>query len=163
MHIDLPQVLTNILGFVIVVLILRRLAWRPILDFLDARREKIRKDYTDAERAVADAEQMRADFEHKLADIKVIERERVQEAVKRGEGVAGGIVAEARTKADATLAKAKADIDTEVEKAQISLRDDVVRMAIQAAEKVIGERLDDESHRRLIREYIDSLGEARRA
>jgi F-type H+-transporting ATPase subunit b len=163
MQIDLAQVLTNIFGFVIVVLILRRLAWRPILDFLDARRDKIRKDYTDAERAVGDAEKLRADFEHKLADIKSLERERVQEAVKRGEGVAEGIVAEARGKAETTLAKAQADIAVEVDKAQIQLRDDVVQMAILAAEKVIGERLDDEKHRRLIREYIDGLGEVRSA
>jgi F-type H+-transporting ATPase subunit b len=163
MQIDLTQVLTNVFGFVIVVLILRRLAWRPILDFLDARRDKIRKDYTDAEKAVADAEMLRTDFEHKLADIKSLERERVQEAVKRGEGVADGIVAEARGKAETTLAKAQADIAVEVEKAQIQLRDDVVQMAILAAEKVIGERLDDERHRRLIREYIDGLWEVRGA
>jgi len=163
MQIDLAQVLTNILGFVIVVLILRKLAWGPILAFLDARRDKIRKDYTDAEHAVVEAEKLRADFEHKLGDIKSLERERVQEAVKRGEGVADGIVAEARAKAESTIAKAQADIEVEVEKAQIELRDDVVRMAILAAEKVIGERLDDEAHRRLIREYIDGLGEVQGA
>lgn len=163
MQIDLAQVLTTIVGFVIVVWLLRWKAWGPILDFLDARREKIRKDYADAAQAVTEADKLRADFEHKLADIKTIERERVQEAVKRGEGVADGIVAEARAKAEATFAKAQADIETEAEKAQLSLRDDVVAMAIGAAEKVIRERLDDERQRRLIREYIDSLGEIRHA
>jgi len=161
--IDLAQILTTIAGFVIVVLILRKTAWGPILDFLDARREKIRKDYADAEHALSDAESLKGEFEHKLADIRVIERERVQEAVKRGEGVADGIVAEARAKAEATFEKAKADIEIEAEKAQIHLRADVVDMTILCAEKLIGERLDDDKHRALIRQYIESLGQVRHA
>ncbi len=161
--IDLAQILTTILGFVAVVLILRSTAWNPILDFLDARREKIRKDYADAETALKEAEGLKGDFEAKLADIRTIERERVQEAVKRGEGVADGIVAEARAKAEATYAKAQADIEVEAEKAQLQLRADVVDMTIKAAERLIGERLDDEKHRRLIREYVESLGQVRHA
>jgi F0F1-type ATP synthase membrane subunit b/b' len=53
--------------------------------------------------------------------------------------------------------KADQDIEIESQKAQIQLRDSVVTMAIGAAEKVIGERLDDDVHRRLITEYIDTL------
>lgn len=161
--IDPAQILTTIVGFVLVVWILGKTAWGPILDFLDARREKIRKDFADAERALTDAEALKGDFEHKLADIRAIERERVQEAVKRGEQVADGIVAEAREKAGAVLEKAKADIEIEAEKAQIHLRLDVVDMTIIVAEKLIGERLDDDKHRALIREYIESLGEVRHA
>lgn len=161
--IDLAQILTTVLGFVIVVLILKRTAWGPILEFLDARRDKIRKDYTDAEHALQDAEVLKGEFASKLSDIRTIERERVQEAVKRGEQVADGVVAEARQKAAATFEKAKADIEIEVDKAQLHLRADVVDMTVRATEKLIGERLDDEKHRALIREYIESLGQVRNA
>jgi len=157
--IDPAQIVTTLLGFFIVVLILGRTAWGPILDFLDARREKIRKDYADAEHALRDAEVLKGEFESKLSDIRTIERERVQEAVKRGEQVADDVVAEARTKAAAAFEKAKADIEIEADKAQLHLRADVVDMTIRATEKLIGERLDDEKHRALIREYIDSLGQ----
>ena len=144
---------------VIVVLILRRFAWGPILDMLDARREKIRSDYDEADKALSDAEALKGDFQAQIADIKTIEREKVQEAVKRGEGIADGIVTDARQQADTTRTKTLADLEIEAEKAQISLRDTVVDMAIGAAEKVIGESLDDQKHRRLIQEYIDELGE----
>jgi F-type H+-transporting ATPase subunit b len=159
MHIDLAQVLTNIIGFLLVVWVLRRFAWGPILDLLDARREKIRSDFADAERALSEAEDLKGEFNAKLSDIKVIEREKVQEAVKRGEGIAEGIVGEARRQADGLRDKAQTDIALEAEKAQLALRDSVVQMAILASEKVIGERLDDDKHRRLIREFIDNLGE----
>ena len=51
------------------------------------------------------------------------------------------------------------DIDVETQKAQISLRDDVVKLALGSAEMLVNQKLDDETHRRLIREYIDNLGE----
>ncbi|MFH1843020.1 MAG: F0F1 ATP synthase subunit B [bacterium] len=159
MQLDFAQIVTTFVGFVIVVLILRRYAWGPVLDMLDARREKIQSDYANAEKTLGEAEDLKSDFQSKLGDIKVIEREKVQEAVKRGEAVAEGIVGEARKTADNTRVKAEQDMAIEAEKAQLALRDTVVNMAIGATEKLIGERLDDAKHRQLIEEYIDNLGE----
>ncbi len=153
----LPQLLTMVVGFGIFVWVLAKFAWGPIIDLLDARREKIDGDFAAAEKNLEDAESLKQDFESKLADIKAIEREKVQEAVKRGEGIADGIVAKARNTAEETKAKAKQDIEMESHKAQLELRDSVVAMALGAAEKVISERLDDDVHRKLISEYIDSL------
>mgnify|MGYP001815656467 CR=1 FL=1 len=153
----LPQLLTTAIGFLCFVWILGKFAWGPILNLLDERRDKIDGDYAAAEKNLADAEQLRGEFELKLADIKTIEREKVQEAVKRGEDIAGGIESKARESAENTRQKAEQDIDLAAHKAQIELRDDVVAMAIGAAEKVIGERLDDDLHRKLITEYIDGL------
>ena len=153
----LPQFLTQIVGFVILVLILKKFAWGPILDLLDERRDKIDGDYAAAEKNLSEAEQLKGDFESKLTDIKVIEREKVQEAVKRGEDLAEGIVGKARTEAGETKAKAAQDIEIQAHKAQLELRDNVVALALGAAEKVIGEKLDDEMHKKLILDYIDSM------
>jgi len=156
----IPQLLTTVVGFLLLVLLMRKYAWGPILDLLDERRKKVEDDYSAAERNLSDAEELKRDFESKLTDIKAIEREKVQEAVKRGEEIADGIVGKARSSADETKAKAAQDIDLEAHKAQLELRDTTVAMAIGAAEKVIGERLDDELHRKLINDYIDTLGES---
>ena len=154
----LPQLLTTALGFLFFVWILGKFAWGPILDLLDERRGKIDGDYTAAEKNLAESETLKSEFELKLADIKVIQREMVQEAVKRGEDIADGIEKKARSGADETRDKAAQDIELAAQKAQIELRDDVVAMAIGAAEKVIDERLDDNLHRKLITDYIDGLG-----
>ncbi|MDX2472114.1 MAG: F0F1 ATP synthase subunit B [Candidatus Krumholzibacteria bacterium] len=153
----LPQLLTTAVGFVFFVMILGKFAWGPILNVLDERRGRVEDDYASAEKNLADAEQLKGDFENKLSDIKAIEREKVQEAVKRGEELADGIVTKARTSAEDTKHKAEQDIELEAHKAQIELRDSVVAMAIGAAEKVVGERLDNDLHRKLISEYIDGL------
>nr|MEE4268530.1 F0F1 ATP synthase subunit B [Candidatus Krumholzibacteria bacterium] len=153
----LPQLLTQMAGFIILVWILKKFAWGPILDLLDQRRDKIDGDYQAAEKNLAEAEQLKGDFESKLTDIKVIEREKVQEAVKRGETLAEGIVGKARTQADELKVKADQDIELAGQKATLELRDSVVSMAIGAAEKVISERLDDQLHRKLIEEYISDI------
>jgi F-type H+-transporting ATPase subunit b len=152
-----PQLLTTVVGFLLLVWIMRKFAWGPILDLLDQRREKIESDYKAAERELGSAEALKADFETKLSEIKVIERERVQEAVKKGEQLADGIVTKARAEVDQSKAKSLADLEMEARKAQKQLRDDVVDLAIGAAEKLIGERLDDDKHRQLIQRYIDEL------
>ena len=159
----LPQLLTTLVGFLLAIWILKKYAWGPILDLLDKRRETIQKDYSDAEKSLEDADSLKAGFEAKLADIKVIERERIQEAVKKGETLATGIEAEAREQAVVTKQKGEQDLEIETQKAQLQLRDSVVNMAIGAAEKVVRDKLDDDYHRKLIQEYIDNLGELRDA
>ncbi|MBE0567706.1 MAG: F0F1 ATP synthase subunit B [Krumholzibacteria bacterium] len=155
---NLTNLLTTAVGFILFVWVLAKFAWGPILTLLDQRRDAIQGDYAAAEKNLEEAEQLRGEFESKLHDIKVIEREKVQEAVKRGEGLAASIVAKANEDAVQKVAKAEEDIELETQQAQLVLRDSVVAMAIGAAEKVIGERLDDQLHRRLIQEYIDSIG-----
>jgi len=149
---------TTVAGFLLFVWVLAKFAWGPILSLLDQRRDDIQGDYDAAERNLAEAEELKGEFESKLQDIKVIEREKVQEAVKRGEDLAHTIVDKAHQDAAQKVAKAEQDIELESHQAQLVLRDSVVDMAIGAAEKVIGERLDDAMHRKLIQEYIDSIG-----
>ena len=157
---NITNLLTTAVGFLIFVWVLAKFAWGPILGMLDERRETIQGDYAAAEKNLEEAEQLKVEFESKLQDIKVIEREKVQEAVKRGEGLAKSIVDKANEDAAGRKAKAEQDIELEAHKAQLELRDATVAMAIGAAEKVIGERLDDDLHRKLIQQYIDEMGVA---
>lgn len=157
---NIPQLLTTLVGFLILVWIMKKYAWGPILDMLDQRREKIESDYASAEKELSAAESLKADFETKLGEIAVIQREKVQEGVKKGEELAGGIVAKARAEMDQARQKGMQDLEIETRKAELELRDDVAQLAIGAAEKLIGERLDDAKHRQLIQQYIDQLGES---
>jgi F-type H+-transporting ATPase subunit b len=151
--------LTNIVAFLIFFWVLRKYAWGPLLSMLDARREKVRSDYAAAEKELQDAEGLKAEFEAKLAEIRDLEREKVQEAVKRGEAIADRLEEEARSKADSFREKAEADLDREVRAARLGLRERTVDMALQAAELVIKEKLDERKHRQLVEDFISRLGE----
>lgn len=162
MPLDILKLLaTNIVAFLLLLWILSKFAWGPLLNVIDGRREKIRADYAAAAAKVEEAEQFRYDYEVKLAEIKDLERARVQEAVKKGESIAGGIEAEARSKAGSFLEKAEAELDREVVEARMQLRSETVNMAILAAEKLVGEKLDDAKHRQLVEDFIKDLGDIR--
>lgn len=153
--------LTNIVAFLIFFWVLRKYAWGPLLAMLDARREKVQSDFAAAEKELKDAEALRASFDAKIAEIKSLERERMQEAVKRGEAIAGELEANARDKAGQFLEKAESELDREVRTARLELREKTVDMAIAAAEKIIREKLDDQKHRQLVEEFITRLGDSR--
>ncbi len=59
MNLDFSVIGTTIIGFVIVVWVLRKYAWGPILEMLDARREKISSDFAEADQARGEAERIR--------------------------------------------------------------------------------------------------------
>jgi F-type H+-transporting ATPase subunit b len=157
----LKLLFTNILAFLIFVWVLRKYAWGPLIAMLDERKIKIQSDFATAEGKVAEAEQLRRDFETKLADIKSMEREKLQEATKRGEELASRLEAEAKDKAHNILGKGEAELEREVASARSELRAQVVTMAIGAAEMLIKDRLDEPKHRQLVEDYIQSLGDVR--
>src|SRR6185436_7436700 len=79
--IDVPQVLTQILGFLLMVWILRRYAWGPLLGMLEARREKIAGEFKEADRLKAEAVALRGKYEAELRTIDAQARQKINEAM----------------------------------------------------------------------------------
>jgi F-type H+-transporting ATPase subunit b len=82
------------------------------------------------------------------------------EAVNDGKKMAGEIEANARVKAKQKADKAELDLERDVAKAKVELKEDMIAMALGAAEKVIHERLDEAKHRELIGNFIDNVEKA---
>ncbi len=159
--IDLPQVLTQILGFLLMIWILRRYAWGPVLGMLEARRQKIAGEFAEAERRKAEADQTRAKYEQELRDIETQKRTKLQEGVAEGQRVAAEIRAQAQKEAGDRLARAQDEIAREREKAKELVKEQIIRISVRTAEKILREKLDDAHQRKLVAEFIDEVGAAR--
>jgi F-type H+-transporting ATPase subunit b len=157
MEIRWPDIITNILGFLLLFFGLKRFAWGPILGHLDARREKISRDYAAAEEAKQRAEASRADYESKLREIDALSRKKIEEAMHEAGRVSAEIREKAREESNAILAKAQADIERERAKARVALRDDMVQMVLKGVEKVLHERLTPGKQEELVSRFIDDL------
>jgi F-type H+-transporting ATPase subunit b len=157
MQIIWSQILTNIVGFIIAVLILKRFAWGPILRVLEERRAKIQGEFDriEAERAVAAS--LKTEYEAQLRGIEAQARARLQEAVQEGQKVGAEVKEQAREDARQQMERAREEIARERDKAQVALRDEIVEMVIRASETLIHERLDEPRQRRLINEFLTSL------
>ena len=157
MEIKWPEIVTNILGFLLLFFGLKRFAWGPILGLLDARREKIAKDFAAADEAKQRAEAIRTDYESKLREIDAMSRKKIEEAMREAGHMAAEMKEKARDESNAILAKAQAEIERERAKARVALRDDMVQMVLKGVEKVLHERLTPGKQEELVSRFIDEL------
>ena len=157
LKIEIPQLLTHAVGFLIAFLILKKYAWKPILGLLEERREKIKNSFDEIDQKQAAADKLNEEYESKLRDIDNEARKRLTAAVSEGEKIAGNLKEDARTEAKDMIVKAKAELDRDVAKARVALKEDMVVMALTATEKIIHEELDDDKHRQLIGKFIEDL------
>jgi F-type H+-transporting ATPase subunit b len=151
---DLRQFGTQIIGFLLVVWLLGRYAWPQVLGFLDARRQRIAADLKQAAAEREDAAKLRDELEKELRAIETRARARIQEAVAEGQRVAGDLKASTQREVTERLQRLSVELEQEREKAMVVLKEDVIGLAIGAAEKVVREKLDEKSSRRLVEEFI---------
>ncbi len=157
LKIEIPQLITHIIGFLILLWLAKRYAWKPLLALLDERRERIKNSFAEIETKHKQADALNAEYQSRLKDIDSEARKRLTEAVSEGEKIAAKIKEDARGEAKDILVRAKAEIDQDLAKARVQLKNDVVDMTIVAAEKIIHERLDAPKHRELIGRFIDDI------
>ena len=159
--IDPKQVITQILGFLLLVWLLRQFAWGPLLGLLEARRQKIAGEFQEADRRKAEADGLKARYESELKGIEAQARQKLMEAVTEGQKVAGEIKAQAQTEAQHRLERANDEIARENEKAKEILKERIIALAIGAAEKILRQKLDDQAQRKLATEFVDEVGALR--
>ena len=151
------EILTHIFGFLVILVLLKIFAWKPILKLLDERKKRIASEFDNIEKAKQELSKLREGYELKLKEIDLEARKRIQEAIAEGQRMASDLQNEAREEAKKVLVRAKENIELEVAKAKVELRDDIVSMTIVAAGKIINERLDDAKHKELIVEFIEGI------
>ena len=159
--IDIPQVVTQILGFLLMVWILRRYAWGPVMGMLEARREKIAGEFKEADRLKGEALELKTRYEADLKGIEAQARHRITEAVTEGQRVAAEIKVQAQKDAALRLERATDEIAREREKAREILKEQVIGLSLRTAEKILRQKLDDPAQRRLAGEFIDEVGALR--
>jgi F-type H+-transporting ATPase subunit b len=157
MNIEISQILTHLVGFLIALAILAKFAWKPILGVLDERREKIAQEFRGIEEKKVDAEQLLADYEQRLRKIEEEARLKLNEAVQEGQQVAGKIKADAQEEARKIVTRAQSELARDVAQARSQLKSDMVRMTISATERLLREELDTEAHRKLVTRFLDEV------
>jgi len=160
MNLDWRLMLTHIVGFVIMVLILKKFAWKPILGIMQERRDKIQGEFDKIESDRSEVAKIKASYEAKVRDIDNLSRQKLAEAVNEGHKIAAEIKDKGREEAKEIIAKAKEELSRDVDKARVALKDDMIKMTIAAAEKIISAKLDETENRRLISDFIDNVEKA---
>ncbi|MFY9268772.1 MAG: F0F1 ATP synthase subunit B [Candidatus Manganitrophaceae bacterium] len=157
MDIDIQQVLTQIVGFLLLLWLMRKFAWGPLLGLLDERRLRISSELEEIRKGKEALVQMKLDYEAKLSGIENEARLKIQEAVAEGQRVAKEISDLAREEARQAIEKSKEKIAMEVIKGKAQLREEIAMLAVGAAEKIIRREISPQKNKELVLEYIDEL------
>jgi F-type H+-transporting ATPase subunit b len=152
--INVGYLIIQILSFVILMLALKGWLYGPIIRVLDERKARIAKGLEDARQASIARDNADAEAKKIMDAARAEAASTRQDAAVQAEETAKGIVAKAEEEAKAVVANAQADAEEERNRILAELRDQVAAIAIAAANKLVGEALDEKRQRALIADFF---------
>ena len=156
--ITIPLLLTQVVGFLILLWLLNRFAFKPLFGILDERRDNIQAVYDQLDRDREAMETTRREYEQRLHGIEAEAREKIQAAIKEAQALRDNLVSDAQQQAAAILEQGRSESERERQKAFLEMRQQVVALAVAAAGKVVGESLTSERHTKMVDDFISSVG-----
>ena len=159
--INLGYLLVQILNFAIIFVVLRVWVYKPILGLLERRRERIAQGLEDARVAAEARANAEKEAQAILGRAQADANQKVRESAERAEQVAREIHAAAEKDAAAVRQAAAGEAEQARSAALGELRGQVAALAIAAAQKLIGESLDEKRQRHLVQEFFSGIKEGR--
>lgn len=153
----LGTILAQMLNFFILVWILARFAYKPLVSMMQERKERIAKDLADAQAARNEAEQFKADYAAQMANARQEAQQIVEKAVQQAEATTREQLAAAREQIEREKERARQDIVNERDRAMNNLRNEVISLSVAMATKVVAKDMDSETNTKLIEDAIAKL------
>jgi F-type H+-transporting ATPase subunit b len=155
--VDVPKLLFQVINFLLLLYLLNRFLFKPVLKLLDEREARIKKGLEDAEAAAHDRELARAEREAALEEARKEAQAMVARANKIAEDSRAEILADAKAQADKATSRAREEITAEKEKAMAELRSTVADLALQAAGQLVRSEMDTPTQRRLVEDFLKEV------
>ena len=157
MHIDFYIVVMAIINVSIMFIILSKLLFKPVKEFMDNRVQEIQKDINDAAKLKEDAKIAKEQYDEKLKTIHTERDEILLEGKKKADKQYEVKVIEANDEADKIKERAQRELAQERLQMVEELKNNAVDLAIGAASKIISEELSEDKHKKLVAGFIDNL------
>jgi F-type H+-transporting ATPase subunit b len=154
---EMVELIVGALAFAAVFLILWRFAFPAMNKMLAERTARIQGNLENAEQAHRTAEEELARYREQLASARDEANRIIEEGRRTADQLRRDIQARAEQEAQATVSRAQDEIRLERDRVFQELRQQVASIAVDLAGRVVGESLDQQTHQRLIDEYIDQV------
>ena len=147
----------EIVSFAILLFVLAKYAFPPILEALDARERKIRESIETAERQRAEAERRMLEYETKMKAAQKEAEALVEQAKLRAQHILEENERRLNQEAERIKTSTAREIDQERRRALEDVRSHATDLALRVAEKVIERSLTDADHKRLAEETLSAV------
>lgn len=154
MDLEIGQIFSQIVAFLIMIWVMKRYAWKPILGLMEERRKKIESEFELIEERKKEVNKLLDDYHEKLAGIEARTKIVLQNAEKEGQKISQEIQDDAHKKAEVIIKKGQDEIEKEIAKAKIQLKSELVNLIISATQKMVQQDLDPEKQKQLITKFI---------
>lgn len=151
--------LYTLFTFIILLILLRKFAWGPIMDMMKRREEYIANEIETAEKNRKEAEKYLEEQRQAIQKARQEAQEIMENAKKLSEKQGEEIIAKAKEEAERVKQAALSEIQREKEQAVAELREQVASLSVLIATKVIEKELDEAAQEKLIQDYLKEVGE----
>lgn len=154
---DLGNLIAQWVATLILFLIIRHFVYKPMMEFLEKRKNYVHGQIEEAEKEREQAESLRQEYQEKLSSSKKEAEEILENARNRGREIEKIYKEDGQKKADHLVEKAKEQILQEKEIAMKDLKEKAGNLAVSIAERIIEEKMNEEKNQRIMNQVIDDL------
>ncbi len=160
-HLNWTDFLYRTIAFLLLVGILVKLLRKPLVGFLNSRRDEIQRMLEELQTKTVEAQKKSAELETRMAAVEQETKKIVDELIAEGEAERRKIIEAAHRQAEYIQQQARMAIQQEVQAARESLTDEVADLSVTAAEKVLRQNMQPEDQERLVHEFMTMVVEAK--
>lgn len=149
--------IAQILNFLVLLAILAKFAYKPLLQAMDDRRNRIINDLDSAEQTRLDAEALKEQYAEQLAGARQEATEIVNKANQIAQNLHDELVEQARVEQEALMANAKERIEQEKQQALLDIRSEVIKLSTLIASKIVNQKLNSDNDQKLVANIADEV------
>jgi F-type H+-transporting ATPase subunit b len=150
-------IIWTIVTFLILLFILKKVAWKPILSALDQREKDIKDSLEKAEKAKEDAQKILDENQATLAKAEEESKKIIEQSRSYAENLKEQMLKESKEQAKKIVEDAAEEIDRRKDSAFEELKDQVAKIAVNAAEKIMKQNLDADKNKHIVDSYLKDV------
>ena len=150
-------IIAQVLNFIILLAILAKFCYKPLLKVMDDRRTRIINNLDSAEQTRLEAEELKKQYAQQLADARAEATAIVDKANKIGQKLHDDFMSQAQEEKEQLMATAREHIEQEKQQAMLDVRTELISLATEIAGKVVSEKLTGAEDQALIAKTADKV------
>jgi F-type H+-transporting ATPase subunit b len=149
----------TIINFIILLFFLKKFLFKPVTEYMERRRKYIEEQIRQAEEDNKEAAVLRDKYITSMKNAKKEAEELIEKAVRQGEGTKEEIIEQAKKESQKLLERAKREISLEKARVMEELKSETAALALMAASQILEKDVDEDTHDKLVKKFIDEVGE----
>ena len=154
---DFGVLLLTVCNFLLLVFLLKKFAWGPVIGALEKRENQIESDKQTAAAARQSAEELKKELDERLAQIPNEATQKMAAAVKAGEAQKEQLLAQAKEQTERMLQQAKDQLEAEKNKALADVRGEIAQLSLLAAARVMERQVTDDTADQIVAQVLEEV------